>query len=64
MRRAMTNMFMHIKSLENKINDIDILFAEFVAYMKKSDSFEKFLNGKYKQEEHKRSRGDSAPSKK
>ena len=27
MRRAMTNMFMHIKSLENKINDIDILFA-------------------------------------
>jgi len=49
----MTGMFMKIKSLEMKLSDIDVLFAEFVEFMEKSDSFEKFLNGKYKQEEHK-----------
>ena len=62
--RALTSNIMSTKKLKIKLDDLDVLFMEFVEFLGKQEGFEKHLDGKYKQEERKPSRGNSADGKK
>jgi len=53
--RAMTGNIMKMKSIESKVEDLDVIVMEFIEFMGKQKKFEKYLNGKYKQKERKRS---------
>ena len=54
---------MQVRDIEGKLADLDILFGEFVEMLGKTKEFRKYLDGKFKQKEHKRSRGSTPPSK-
>ena len=45
--RAMTSLIIKTKGLDSKLNDVDILFMEFVEFLGKTDGFEKYLDKKY-----------------
>ena len=56
------NLLSH-KVLNKKVDDLDMLFAEYIEFSGKRKEFEKYLDGKYKQREHKRSWGSITISK-
>lgn len=53
--RAMNTLNIRLSAAESKVNDLDILLMEFVEMVGKQKEFEKYLDGKYKQKEHKSS---------
>ena len=61
--RAVTANMMQVRGVEEKLADLDILFGEFVEMLGKTKQFRKYLDGKFKQKEHKRSGGSTPPSK-
>ena len=53
--RAMNTLNIRLSACESKIQDLDVLLMEFIEMMGKQKEFEKYLDGKYKQKERKRS---------
>jgi len=49
--RNMKDLFYQNQMLSSKIADVSLLFTEYLSYMKHEKKFEKYLDGKYKQEE-------------
>tara|TARA_R100001530_G_C4215415_1_gene128538 strand:- start:338 stop:571 length:234 start_codon:yes stop_codon:yes gene_type:complete len=61
--RAMNSLNIRLSACEAKVQDLDVLLMEFVEFLGKQKDFEKYLDGKYKQEEREPSGGDSANGK-
>ena len=53
--RAMNTLNIRLSACESKVQDLDVLLMEFIEMMGKQKEFEKYLDGKYKQKERKRS---------
>ena len=53
--RGVNTLNIRLSACESKIQDLDVLLMEFIEMMGKQKEFEKYLDGKYKQKERKRS---------
>ena len=61
--RAINRLNIRLSACESKTQDLDVLLMEFVEFLGKQKDFEKYLDGKYKQEEREPSGGNSANGK-
>ena len=64
MIRAIRTLMQHSQVLSARLDDVDRVVGDYIEFKKEIATFGEYLDGKYKQEERKSSRGNSADGKK
>mgnify|MGYP003131520870 CR=1 FL=1 len=62
LRRAIDNIYYQTQVLTMRMEDIERVLSDYIEFEKNEDKFKKFVDGKYKQEERKRSGKSTTPS--
>ena len=62
LRRKIESMEMGLFNLLERVATVERVFNDYLEMHKDEDKFKEFLNGKYKQPEHKQSGRDTSPS--
>tara|TARA_R100001530_G_scaffold135253_2_gene112015 strand:+ start:2025 stop:2252 length:228 start_codon:yes stop_codon:yes gene_type:complete len=55
MRRALEGLLQHSQIVGMRLDDIERVLQDYIEFQKEMESFKKFIDGKYKQKERKRS---------
>ena len=61
--RAIKGLIHHNELLSSRLDDVDRVLGDYIVFKKDMDKFGEYLDGKYKQPEHKPSGKDSKTSK-
>jgi|TARA_R100001530_G_C4255221_1_gene138959 hypothetical protein len=61
--RVVESLVNHAQMLSQRIDDIELVFSNYLEYMKQDKKFGKFLDGKYKRDSDIGSGTGSSPSK-
>jgi len=61
--RVVESLVNHAQMLSQRIDDIELVFSNYLEYRKQDKKFGKFLDGKYKRDSDIGSGTDSSPSK-
>ncbi len=55
MRRALEGLLQHSQIVGMRLDDIERIIQDYIEFQKDMEKFKEFIDGKYKQEERKRS---------
>ena len=62
MRRALEGLLQHSQIVGMRLDDIERVLQDYIEFQEEMENFKEFIDGKYKQEERKRSGKSTTPS--